>query len=353
MTSEYDMIDLRSDTVTVPTDRMRDAMRDAIVGDDVLGEDPTVRQLEGMAAELFGKEAGLFLVSGTMANQVAVMTLCDYGDQIIVHRRSHIYNLEVSGLATTCGVQPRAIDVRGGRYDLAALEEEIHHATLQESPTTLICLENTFDLNRGLAIPPDHIRDVCDLAKRNGVRVYMDGARIFNAAVALGATAASLCEDVDAVATCLSKGLGCPIGSLLLGPSDFVCEARRMRQRIGGGWRQAGILAAAGIVALEEMVDRLAEDHLNARLLAEGLIKSGLGVDLKQVQTNIIHINLQSQGIDSTTFCGRLANLGVKVKPIGQQEVRVVTHKDFCRSDIGCVLEAVESSLKQIGCATC
>jgi threonine aldolase len=339
-------IDLRSDTVTTPTDRMRDAMRNAVVGDDVLGEDPTVSQLEEMGAALFGKEAGLFLVSGTMANQVAVLSLCSYGDQIVVHRDSHIYNLEVGGLATTCGVQPRAIDAPRGRYDLTALRKELHPSDLQKAPTTLICLENTHDLNRGLAVPGDHIAEVCDLAKQHDISVYLDGARIFNAAIALGATVAALSEQVDAVAVCLSKGLGCPIGSLLMGPESLIRKARRMRQRIGGGWRQAGILAAAGIVALEEMVERLAKDHLNARSLAEGLIELGLDVDLEQVQTNIIHVSLEPHDLDAPAFCQQLADLGVKAKMIGPQEVRMVTHKDIEGPDIGRVLEAVNSCIR-------
>ena len=342
------VIDLRSDTVTTPTEQMRDAMRNAVVGDDVLGEDPTVRRLEELGAALLCKEEGLFLVSGTMANQVAVMTLCQRGDQIIVHNRSHIYNLEVGGLATTCGVQPRALSAPDGRYDLGELEREIHFTDLQKAPTALICLENTFDLNRGLVVPPEHVNEVIAVARRKGVRVFLDGARLFNAAVALEKTVAQLSEGVDAVAVCLSKGLACPVGSLLLGPGDFIAEARRMRQRMGGGWRQAGILAAAGIVALDEMIDRLSEDHENAHLLAEGLIELGLEVDLAQVQTNIIHIDLNPMGVDSATFCGHLARLGLKTKPIDSKEVRMVTHKDFVASDIGIVLKAVRCCLEKL-----
>ena len=341
-------IDLRSDTVTIPTEQMRDAMRNAIVGDDVLGEDPTVIKLEEMGAELFGKEKGLFVVSGTMANQVAIMTLCRRGDQIVVHNRSHIYNLEVGGLASTCGVQPRVLSAQMGCYDLAELEQEIHSPELQKAPTTLICLENTFDLNRGLVVPYEHLKQVSALAERRGVRVYLDGARIFNAAVALRTSVAHLGEGVDAVAACLSKGLGCPVGSLLFGQKDFIAEARRMRQRLGGGWRQAGVLAAAGIVGLEQMIDRLPEDHENARILAKGLIELGLGVDLSQVQSNIICINLEPVGVDAGTFCNHLGRLGVKTKPIGPREVRMVTHKDFVTSDTKIVLETVHRCLDEL-----
>lgn len=342
------LIDLRSDTVTVPTARMRDAMRDSIVGDDVLGEDVTVQRLEAMAADMFRMEAALFLVSGTMANQVAVGTLCNHGDQIIVHRRSHIYNLEVAGLSTLCGVQPRAIDVSDGWYDLDQLDREVHDSGLQTAPTTLICLENSFDLNRGLAVPADCISNVSEYARQKGMNVYLDGARIFNAAIALGVSVASICDSVDMVAFCLSKGLGCPIGSLLLGSQANIQKARRLRQRLGGGWRQAGILAAAGIVALNEMVDRLLEDHIHAKLLAEGLVALGFHIDLEHVHTNIIHVELSNHDIEAVDFCSRLAQQGVRAKTIGRYEVRMVTHKDIQRVDIEAVLEAAENSLGHV-----
>jgi threonine aldolase len=259
-----------------------------------------------------------------------------------------MYNLEVGGLASTCGVQPRALCAPGGRYDLCELEREIHPADIQRAPTTLLCLENTFDLNRGLAVPGDHIREVCDLALRKSVRVYLDGARIFNAAIALGTTVARLVQGADVAATCLSKGLGCPVGSLLVGTRDFIAEARRMRQRLGGGWRQAGVLAAAGIVGMEEMVDRLAEDHEKAGCLAQGLIDLGLGVDPEQVQTNIVHVDLEPMGIHAELFCGRLRALGVKAKPLGPMEVRMVTHKDVSPADIEAALRAVRRCLTEL-----
>lgn len=341
-------IDLRSDTVTTPTERMRDAMRNAIVGDDVMGEDPTVNQLEKMAATLFGKEAALFVGSGTMANQVAVMVFCSRGDQVIVHDQSHIYNLEVGGLASTCGVQTRAIPAPQGHFDLQRLEKEIHRADIQRAPTTLICLENTFDLNRGLVVQPEQTQAVVEVARRVGIKTHLDGARVLNAAIALHLPVSRLCQGVDSVALCLSKALACPVGSLLMGSAAFVAEARRMRQRLGGGWRQAGILAAAGIVALEEMVDRLAEDHGNARQLAQGLLTLGLDIDLAQVQTNIVHIGLYSLGLDAAEFCGQLSNMGIKAKVIGKQEARMVTHKDVASEDIETVVSAVKGCLERI-----
>lgn len=339
------IIDLRSDTVTQPTEKMRDVMRDAAVGDDVLGEDPTVKKLEAMAAERFGKEKGLFVTSGTMANQVTVMTLCHRGDQIIVHNHSHIYNLEVGGLASTCSVQPRAVHAPAGYFDLDELNREIHAPDIQRAPTTLICLENSFDLNRGLAVPREHIEEVCALAANGSVSTYMDGARVFNAAISLDTTVDRLTKDVDVVATCLSKGLGCPVGSIILGDAPFIEEARRMRQRVGGGWRQAGILAAAGILALEEMIDRLAEDHEKARTLARGLIALGLGVDPGQVQTNIVHVDLSPLGLDAAGFAGALDQMGVKIKPVGPMEFRMVTHKDIHDEDIPVVIDRVKRCL--------
>jgi threonine aldolase len=336
------IIDLRSDTVTRPTERMRDAMRDALVGDSVLGDDPTVIRLEEMASDMFGKQAALFLASGTMANQAAVLSFCRRGDQIVLHDRSHLYNLEVGGLASTCGVQTRTLQAPGGRYDLQRLEQEIHSADIQKAPTTLICMENTFDLNRGLAVPPDHFKDVRQLADRYNIPVYLDGARVLNAAVALNLQVSELCADVDAVGLCLSKGLGCPIGSLLMGSQEFIARTVRMRQRLGGGWRQAGILAAAGIVGLTEMVDRLADDHSNAHRMAARLLELGLGIDLDQVQTNIIHINLPQL---ATQFCESLLAQGVHVKNIGPNQVRMVTHKDFSSAEIEQVLSAVKTCL--------
>lgn len=342
-----DWIDLRSDTVTTPTERMRLAMYHALVGDDVLGEDPTVKRLEARAAALFEKEAGLFVVSGTMANQVSVLTLCNCGDQIIVHRQSHMYNLEVAGLTTTCHVQPRAVDVPDGHWDIREIEKEIHQTAIQTAPTTLLCLEETHDLNRGLAIPAEHIHAVCRFARSRGLKVFIDGARIFNASSALGAAVEDLAADADLVSFCLSKGLACPVGAMLVGDQDTIARARRMRQRLGGGWRQAGVLAAAGLVALDEMVERLSEDHRNALSLAEGLLELGFGIDLDQVQTNIIHVDLEPLGIDAKSFCRKLAGEFVKVKPIGEHEVRMITHKDVHFSDVKLVLNALARMLEK------
>ena len=341
-------VDLRSDTVTTPTRRMREAMRDALVGDDVMGDDPTVKRLEERAAELFGHESALFTGSGTMSNQIAVLCFCRRGDQVILHDRSHMFNLEVAGLASIGQVQARTIHAPAGYYNLAELAAQMRGAQIQSAPTTLVCLENSFDLNRGLAVAKAHMDEVAELAHARRHRVYLDGARIFNAAVALKTTVAALSEQADAAAVCLSKALACPIGSLLCGPRDFIAEARRMRQMLGVGWRQAGIVAAAGLVAFDEMIARLEEDHENARLLAEGLQKSGLTVDMGQVQTNIVNIGLGPLGLRAEEFSSALSGNGVKSKPVGQAEVRMITHKDLTREMIPRVLEAVKKTLSAL-----
>jgi threonine aldolase len=325
-------IDLRSDTVTQPTTEMRAAMCAAVVGDDVLGEDPTVKRLEALAAEMLGKEAGLFLTSGTMANQVAMLTLTNPGDQILVHDQSHIYNLEVGGLSATCGVQPRTFQVKNGIYPIDELVRQTHSASIQQAPTTLLCLENSHDLNQGLAIPSQHIDEVCLAAKDLNLGVYLDGARLFNAAIALNVDPAALTHSV---------------GSVLVGAREQIERAKRMRQRLGGGWRQAGILAAAGIIALEKLVDRLAKDHANARMLAADLKNIGLGIDEAQVQTNIILVNLSPLRVNAYDLSVRMAAKGILIKPIAQNRFRLVTHIDFDTSDIGKTVAAFKTALEE------
>ncbi|WP_130861702.1 threonine aldolase family protein [Bacilliculturomica massiliensis] len=341
------MLDLRSDTVTRPDQAMREAMRNAEVGDAVMGDDPTVLQLEKMGAELFGKEACLMTVSGTMSNQTAVLSMTGRGEQIIVHDRSHMYNLEVAGLSVISGVQPRPLPAPEGKYDLQTLEENMIGTAIQTAPTTLICMENTFDLNRGLAIEKNYIDQVCRLAHSHGVPVYMDGARILNAAVALDEKPDVLCEEVDAVSLCLSKGLGCPVGSLLAGSAEMIGKARRMCQMLGGGWRQGGILAAAGIVGLGRWRE-LEEDQRRARSLAGGLARLGLQIDCDQVQTNVIRVELGSLGLGSREFCQALSGFGVLAKPIETGALRMICHRDIGDEDIPAVLAAVEDCLNSL-----
>ncbi len=344
---ERKRIDLRSDTVTQPTKEMRAAMCNAVVGDDVLGEDPTVRRLEALAAEMLGKEAGLFLASGTMANQVAVLTLTSPGDLVLVHDQSHIYNLELDGLVATCGVQPHVFQVRNGVYPVNELVRQTLHDSHQQAPTTLLCLENSHDLNQGLAIPSLHIDDACQAVKEFNLAVYLDGARIFNAAIALQTDPAALARSVDMAAFCLSKGLACPVGSVLVGSQRHIDLARRMRQRLGGGWRQAGILAAAGIYALENMIDRLVEDHQKARMLAADLKQIGFGIDGTQVQTNIILMDLSDLRINAYALAEQVATKGILVRPIDQNRIRLVTHLDFDTSDIDTTVAAFKTTLEE------
>jgi threonine aldolase len=321
-------------------------MANAVVGDDVLSEDPTVIRLETMAAELLEKEAGLFLVSGTMANQVAVLTFTNPGDQILVHDQSHIYNLEVGGLSAICGVQPRAYKAENGIYPINEFAQQTHLTSIQSAPTRLLCIENSHDLNKGLAIPVQHINQVVNAAKKLDLAVYLDGARLFNAAVALNVDPAALTRSTDMASFCISKGLACPVGSLLVGSRDQITLARRMRQRLGGGWRQAGVLAAAGIIALEKMVKRLSEDHESASVLAAGLKRIGLGVEMSQVQTNIVLVDLSYMKIDANEFSTKLAARGVLVKPIDDFHLRLVTHLDFASSDIATTIAAFETVIE-------
>ena len=270
------IIDLRSDTVTRPTQEMREAMKDAIVGDDILRDDPTVIQLEELGAEIFGKEAALLTISGTMSNEIAAMIYAKPGDEIIVFSESHIYNLETGGISALSGAQPRPLKSDSGTYDADALCQAIMPPGVQRARTRLICLENTFHLDRGLAVEKSRYTGTIDMARKHNLPLFMDGARIFNAAAALNTTVADLVSFCDSVDVCLCKGLAAPLGSLLMGSKDFIDEARRIRQRIGGGMRQAGVIAAPGIIALTKMVQRLPEDHENAERMRSGLESLGI-----------------------------------------------------------------------------
>ena len=267
----HDVVDLRSDTLTTPTPAMRRAMAEAEVGDDVWEEDPTVQRLEARAAEQFGKEAGLFVASGTMGNQVAVLTHTQPGQEVIAEAESHMVNLEVGGIARLSLCQTRPLRSERGLPDPAEVRQAIRPRNIHIPPTGLIALENTHNLKGGIAFTPEEIEAVAAIGREHGVPVHLDGARLFNAMVALDRGAREYGRAVDTVQFCLSKGLSAPVGSLLVGPADFIGRARRMRKLLGGGMRQVGVLAAAGLVALDTMVDRLAEDHRNAHRLAEGL----------------------------------------------------------------------------------
>ena len=335
--SEPRIIDLRSDTVTHPTPAMREAMAQAVVGDDVFGEDPTVHRLEAMAAELMGKEAAVFVASGTMGNLTCLLAHCQRGDEAIVGSEAHVLHYEVGGAAGLGGIQLRPVpnDARG-LLDIEAVEATIRGQNIHFPRTALVCLENTHNRCGGGVITPGETAEVAQLARRYGAAVHLDGARIFNAAVALGVPAAQLAAEVDSVTFCLSKGLAAPVGSLVCGSADFVAHARKARKMLGGGMRQVGVIAAAGIVALETMIDRLAEDHKHARLLAEGLAQvPGVRIDATSVQTNIVVLNVD----DGAAFQRRLQELGVLTTAFGLSRVRMVTHYGIMRQDIEEALE--------------
>jgi threonine aldolase len=338
------VIDLRSDTISHPTPEMRKAMFAAEVGDDVYAEDPTVNRLEAMAAEIMGKEAALFTTSGTQSNLIAVLTHTKHGDEIIVGDQAHILWYEVAGAATLGGVVLRTVpNDSGGRLSLGDIDRTIRAKDIHYPATTLLCLENTHNRCGGTVLTPDYTDEVCDLAHRRGLKVYLDGARIFNAAVALGVPAGTLTQNVDSVGLCLSKGLSAPVGSLLCGSKDFIDRGRKFRKMLGGGMRQAGIIAAAGSIALETMVDRLAEDHSNARRLAEGL-SSIKGITLAQddIPTNIVMFQLSPE-LSVVEFMEGLERVGVKIGLRDGHPFRVVTHCMISSSDIEEALARIEA----------
>ncbi len=326
---------------------MREAMKNAIVGDDILRDDPTVIRLEELAAELFGKEAALLTISGTMSNEIAVMIFTKPGDEIVVFADSHLYNLETGGISALSGAQPRPLKSDTGTYDTEELREAIMPPGVQRARTRLICLENTFHLNRGLAIEKSRYADTIEIARKHHLPIFMDGARIFNAALALRTTVADLVSFCDAADVCLCKGLAAPLGSILLGSKDFIDEARRMRQRIGGGMRQAGVIAAPGILALTRMVERLPEDHENAEQMRSGLESLGIKVDRGGILTNIIHLDVSPLGWKASLFSDRLHEYGIKVKVCSDTTLRMVTHNDIRSRDISTVLDTIRGMLRK------
>lgn len=335
------IIDLRSDTVTKPTPEMREAMKNAVVGDDILRDDPTVIKLEKLAAEILGKEDALFTVSGTMSNEIAVMVYTKPGDEIIVFSESHIYNLETGALSAISGVQARPIESNNGVYDPKLLQGAIMPEGVQRARTSLICLENSFHLNLGLAIKREDYEETVKVAQENNIPLFMDGARIFNSAVALNVDVKDLLDFCDSIGLCLCKGLAAPIGSILAGSRDFIYEARRVKQRLGGGWRQAGVIAAPGIIALEKMVKRLPEDHENAERIRIGLEAMGIKVNRRGIMTNIVNADLSPVGMDATSLVESLKQSGIRVKACTQSTIRLVAHNDIDRQDIKFVLAKI------------
>jgi threonine aldolase len=339
MPSPDGRVDLRSDTVTTPTPAMRRAMADAEVGDDVYGEDPTVNRLEELAAAMVGKDAALYVPSGTMGNQVALRLLARPGTEVLCPARAHVRQYEAAAAARNAGVQLRPLHDRDGFIDAdsvdAAAEGPAHHLP----PLSLVTIENTHMPAGGVPWAASRVEALSAAARRHGLPVHCDGARLFNAAVALGTDAAVLAAPVDTVMFCLSKGLSAPVGSMLAGPLDLIAEARLERARLGGGMRQAGIIAAAGVVALTEMVDRLADDHARARRLAEGLAERFPGsVDPIRVRTNIVCAEASAL---PASFLDDLAAHGVRAGTIDQATIRLVTHKDVDDADVDRALAAI------------
>ena len=327
-------IDLRSDTVTQPTPAMREAMARAQVGDDVFGEDPTVNELEALAASLFGKEAGLLVTSGTQGNLVSLLAHCNRGDEVIMGHDSHTYNYEQVGSAVLGGIAPRIVPNQpDGTLRLEDIEAAIMPDNVHFGISRLVSLENTHNRRGGAYLTPDYTQAVADLAHAHGLKLHIDGARIFNAAVAQNVDVQTLTRDADSVTFCLSKGLSAPVGSVVVGSEAFIKRARRARKVLGGGMRQAGVIAAAGIVALTEMVDRLAEDHANARMLAEGLARLP-GLQPEPVHTNIVYFRVQHPRYTAAELQDALLARGVGVLALGPNRIRAVTHYGIAAGDI-------------------
>jgi len=344
-------IDLRSDTVTQPSDEMRRAMADAEVGDDVYGEDPSINRLQERAADLLGKEAGLLMASGTMSNLVAALTHCQRGDEIVMGDQAHMFWNESAGASALAGAQIRLVpNDSQGRIDPDDLQGAIRpKGNVHMPPTTLVCLENTHNRCSGGVLTPEDTKRVADVAHAAGAQVHLDGARIFNAAVALEVPAKALVQDVDDVSFCLSKGLSCPVGSVLCGSREFITGAHKWRKMVGGGMRQAGILAAAGLVALDSMVDRLADDHANARRLAQGLANiEGISVDPDTIHTNIVIFEVDQSVGTANQLIDALAEEEVLVTYPGKQSLRMVTHRHIGGADIDDALGRVSSVVRQL-----
>ena len=339
-------IDLRSDTVTKPSPDMRRAMAEAVVGDDVFMEDPTLNRLQARAAEIFGREAGLFVPSGSMGNLTCVMVQTRPGQEVICETNGHVYNYEMGALSAVAGVLPRVLAGEDGLLSWATISKAIRPKVYYRPQTALICLENTVNMAGGTVLPTATADDSCDRAHAHDIHVHLDGARVFNAATYLKEKVADMTKKFDSVQFCLSKGLGAPVGSMIVGTRDFIERCRPIRKMLGGGMRQAGVLAAAGLVALEHGPKRLQDDHDNAKVLAERLTQiPGVTLDAAKVQTNIIIFSLSGSGVSSAELLKRLAELKVLAVPVDAERIRMVTHLDVARQDVEAAADAVQSAM--------
>jgi threonine aldolase len=337
-------IDLRSDTVTLPSDAMRRAMANAEVGDDVYGEDPTINKLEARAAEIFNREASIFVPTGTMGNQIAIKLHTKPGQEILCEERGHIFNYEMAMLSWFAGCVVRPVAAPQGILRWELLEPKIAPSIYYVAQTGLISLENTHNMAGGTVTPQAVMDDICDHAHAKNLPVHLDGARVFNAAAALDTMVAKLTAKVDSIMFCLSKGLGAPVGSMLVGSKEFIREARSVRKALGGGMRQAGVLAAAGLIALEEGPGRLHEDHANAKFLAQGLAQiPGVKIDLATVQTNIVIFDVSGTRMSAGDIVSKLKEQGVVCGSINPQTIRFVTHCNVNRKDCEQALRAMEA----------
>lgn len=340
------MIDLRSDTVTKPTPEMRDAMAKAEVGDDVLGEDPTVNRLQEMAAKKMGKEAALFVTSGTMGNLLAVLTQCQRGDEVIMGDLGHTFLFEGGGISALGGIFPHILrNQPDGTLDLAEVRAAIRPDDIHQPVTRMVILENTHNRCGGVVLTPEYMKQVGELVKDRNLMLHLDGARIFNAAAASGVSARELAAEADSVTFCLSKGLCAPVGSVLCGTSDFIARAKRLRKMLGGGMRQAGVLAAAGIVALEQMTERLGEDHLRAKAIADGLAQiRGIQFEMGMPQTNMVFPSLSPEvPSHAAEIARRISEQGIRVGVVGERRFRLVTHYWINDEDVARVIKVFKS----------
>jgi threonine aldolase len=336
------VIDLRSDTVTKPTPAMRQAIAEAPVGDDVFGEDPTVNQLQAKAAELLGKEDALFVCSGTMANLLAIMAQTHLGDEVIADRNCHSFNYESGGAAALSGVTIHTIEGRRGILTVQQVRDAIRPPDHHYAPTRLICLENTHNRGGGSVYPLEEILRIRELAVERGLLMHLDGARLFNASVASGIDASEYARPFDSVCFCLSKGLGCPVGSLVVGSTSLIDRVHRFRKMVGGGMRQVGILAAAGLYALEHNISRLKQDHDHAKALGRALhTMKKITINPSEVETNIVIFDVAGTGMDAPDVVDRLKRQGVLMLPISQTRIRAVTHLGVSETDINQAIDAL------------
>jgi threonine aldolase len=335
-------IDLRSDTVTKPTQEMRRAMADAEVGDDVYGEDPTVNRLEKRAAEVFLKEAALFVPTGTMANTIGLKAHTNHGEEVLCEAHAHVFDYELSMMAWFCGCLARSVAAPDGILEWKTIAPVLRKGGRNNAPTSLIALENTHNMGGGTVYPQEVIDEICAEAHNRGLKVHMDGARIFNASAACGLPVARIARDVDSVMFCVSKGLCAPVGSLLVGDADAIARGRLSRKRLGGGMRQAGVLAAAALIALDQMPARLAEDHRNAQLLGDGLRAiPGIRLISDRIATNIVIFDVSALGVTSFEFSNALRRHGILANGVNPARMRMVTHRDVTREQCELALAAV------------